>query len=81
MGGRTANSETGRGHPERDVMRYFGILAMLIAVGIILYMAAPKPGNSPHSTYNVATGAAQHAAGAAEQHVRDVLKPLGGTNP
>jgi ABC-type sulfate transport system substrate-binding protein len=62
-------------------MRYLTLLGLLIAVGLMLYLAAPKPGTSQRGTYNAATGAAQHAAGAAEQHVRDMLKPLGGTTP
>lgn len=64
-------------------MRYLGILGLLIAVAIMLYLAAPRAEQATHTpTYNAATGAAQHAAGAAEQHVRDIMKPpVEGTNP
>lgn len=62
-------------------MRYLGLLGMLIAIGIMLYLTAPQLGQSPHGTYDAASGAAQRAAGAAEQHVRDIMKPLGGTQP
>jgi hypothetical protein len=63
-------------------MRYFGLLGLLLAVAIMLYLAAPKPDHATQTpAYHVATGAAQHAAGAAEQHVRDVMNPLDGTKP
>ncbi|HLW48843.1 MAG TPA: hypothetical protein VKW09_13885 [bacterium] len=63
-------------------MRYLGLLGLLLAVAIMLYLAAPRTQQSSHTTYNAATGAAQHAAGAAEQHVRDIMKPpVDGTNP
>jgi ABC-type sulfate transport system substrate-binding protein len=49
----------------------------------MLYLAAPKTEQATRTTtYNAATGAAQHAAGAAEQHVRNMMKPpIEGTNP
>lgn len=57
-------------------MRYLGLLGLLIAVAIILYLSAPKTGQATHTTtYDAATRAAQHATGAAEQHVRDIMKP------
>jgi hypothetical protein len=63
-------------------MRYLGLLGLLIAVAIMLYMSAPKTERGTQTpAYRVATGAAQHAAGAVEQHVRDVMNPLGGTQP
>jgi uncharacterized protein (UPF0333 family) len=66
-------------------MRYLGILGLLIAVAIMLYLAAPRAteqATRTTTTYNAATRAAQHASGAAEQHVRDIMQPpVDGTNP
>jgi hypothetical protein len=63
-------------------MRYLGLLGLLIAVAIMLYLSAPKAERVTQTpAYRVATGAAQRAAGAAGQHVRDVMNPLNGTQP
>jgi hypothetical protein len=58
-------------------MRYLGLLGLLIAVAIMLYLSAPKTTEQATrtTTYNAATRAAQHATGAAEQRVRDIMKP------
>jgi hypothetical protein len=63
-------------------MRYLGLLGLLIAAALVLYLSAPKREHTGDTTYHAATGAAQHAAGAAAQHVQDIMKPAAGAeNP
>ncbi len=62
-------------------MRYLAVLGLLIAVGLMLSLVGTKLAHSPRTTYDAATGAAQRAAGAAEQHVQNVLKTVDVTKP
>ncbi len=62
-------------------MRYLAVLGLLIAVGLIVSLVGTKLTHSPRATYDAATGAAQRAAGAAEQHVQDVLRTEDVTKP
>lgn len=56
-------------------MRYIMVLSLLIALALVISLTAKtlvRPSSGP--SYDAAVGAAQKAAGAAEQHVKDVLK-------
>ncbi len=56
-------------------MRYVMVLSFLIAVALVIWLSAAQlKRSSSGSSYDAAVGAAQKAAGAAEQHVQDVLK-------
>lgn len=57
-------------------MRYLLVLGFMIALALVISQTATRltQHSSGPSPYGAATGAAQHAAGAAEQHVQDVLK-------
>jgi allophanate hydrolase subunit 2 len=60
-------------------MRYVTILGFMIALGLVIYLSAARLAQStpgPGVSYNAATQAAQKAAGAAQQHVQDVLKNM-----
>ncbi len=65
-------------------MRYLGILALLVALGVAATMTAQSlkrtlPSGSGDSTYERAVGAAQKVSDTATQHVQDVLRNVNAT--
>lgn len=56
-------------------MRYIGILALLVALGVAATMTAQGLKRTPSgTTYQRAVGAAQDVSNTAVQHVKDVLQ-------
>lgn len=62
-------------------MRYLAVLGLLIVVGLIVSLIGTRMVHTTSTSYDAATHAAQKAAGAAEQHVQNVLKTVGVTKP
>jgi hypothetical protein len=65
-------------------MRYLGILALLVALGVAATMTAQNlkrtlPSGSGGSTYERAVGGAQKVSDTATQHVQDVLRTVNTT--